>query len=99
MVVIFQLLVPIPIVAQTPFIPASPRCNVKKGKSESARESLSRVRDTEQDVADELLMTREAIEFEKEAISSSYSALWKDRSVRKRFALALVIKAGQQITG
>jgi hypothetical protein len=99
MVVIFQLLVPILIVAQTPFIPESPRWYVKKGKLESARESLSRVRDTEQDVADELLMIREAIEFEKEAISSSYSALWKDPSVRKRFVLALVINAGQQITG
>jgi hypothetical protein len=99
MVVIFQLLVPILIVAQTPFIPESPRWYVKKGKLERARESLSRVRDTEQDVADELLMIREAIEFEKEAISSSYSALWKDRSVRKRFGLALVINAGQQITG
>ena len=99
MVVIFQLLVPLLIVAQTPFIPESPRWYVKKGKLEAARESLSRVRDTEQDVADELLMIREAIEFEKEAISSSYSALWKDRSVRKRFGLALIINAGQQITG
>ena len=99
MVVIFQLLVPILIVAQTPFIPESPRWYVKKGKFEDARKSLARVRDTEQDVADELLMIREAIEFEKEAISSSYSALWKDRSVRKRFGLALIINAGQQITG
>jgi MFS family permease len=99
MVVIFQLLVPILIVAQTPFIPESPRWYVKKGKFESARDSLARVRDTEQEVADELLMIREAIEFEKEAISSSYSALWKDPSVRKRFGLALVINAGQQITG
>ena len=99
MVVVFQLLVPILIVAQTPFIPESPRWYVKKGKFESARDSLARVRDTEQEVADELLMIREAIEFEKEAISSSYSALWKDPSVRKRFGLALVINAGQQITG
>lgn len=99
MVVIFQLLVPILIVAQTPFIPESPRWYVKKEKFESARSSLARVRDTEQEVEDELLMIREAIEFEKEAISSSYSALWKDRSVRKRLALALVINAGQQITG
>ena len=64
MVVIFQLLVPILIVAQTPFIPESPRWYVKKGKFEDARKSLARVRDTEQDVADELLMIREAIEFE-----------------------------------
>jgi hypothetical protein len=40
-------------------------------------------------------MIREALEFEKEAISSSYSALWKDRSVRKRLLLAFVVNAGQ----
>ena len=44
-------------------------------------------------------MIREALEFEKEAISSGYSALWKDRSVRKRLLLAFVINAGQQVTG
>jgi hypothetical protein len=99
MVVIFQLLVPILIVAQTPFIPESPRWYVKKGKFESARSSLARVRDTEQDVENELLMIREAIEFENEAISSTYSALWKDKSVRKRLGLAFIINAGQQITG
>jgi len=75
------------------------RWYVKKGKLDNARNSLTRVRDTVQDVEDELLMIREAIEFEKEAISSSYSALWKDRSVRKRLFLACVINAGQQITG
>lgn len=42
---------------------------------------------------------REALEYEKEAISSNYSALWKDKSLRKRMLLALVINAGQQITG
>lgn len=72
---------------------------VKKGKIDRARASLSRVRDTDQEVEDETLMIREALEFEKEAISSSYSALWKDRSVRKRLLLAFVINAGQQITG
>ncbi|GMF72838.1 unnamed protein product [Aspergillus oryzae] len=51
------------------------------------------------EVEEELLKIREAIEYEKEAISGSYSALWKDKSLRKRMALALVINAGQQITG
>ena len=44
-------------------------------------------------------MIREALEYEKEAISTGYAALWKDRSVRKRLLLAFVINAGQQITG
>ena len=44
-------------------------------------------------------MIREALEYEKEAISSSYTALWKDKSVRKRLLLAFVLNAGQQVTG
>ena len=66
--------------------------------SEKARWALQKVRDTEQEVEEELLSIRASLEFEKE-ISSSYSALWKDRSVRKRLLLAFVINAGQQITG
>lgn len=46
-----------------------------------------------------MLHIREAIEYEKEAISSTYSALWKDRSLRKRMVLALIMNAGQQVTG
>lgn len=100
MVVIFQLMVPVLILAQLPFIPESPRWLLKHGdRQDSARRSLYKVRDTDQDVEDEVLQIREALEFEKEAISSSYSALWKDKSVRKRLMLAFVINAGQQITG
>ncbi|KAK4560423.1 hypothetical protein LTR86_005619 [Recurvomyces mirabilis] len=99
MVVIFQMMIPILIVAQVWFIPESPRWHVKCGKYNTARASLSRVRATEQDVEDELLMITEALQFEKEAISSSYSALWKDRSVRKRLMLAFILNAGQQVTG
>lgn len=72
---------------------------MQHGKWEKARNSLTRVRDTEQEVEDEVLMIREAIEFEKEAISSNYSALWKDKSIRHRLILALILNAGQQITG
>ena len=57
------------------------------------------MRESEQDVEDEILIIREALEFEKEAISSGYSALWKDRSVRKRLLFAFVLNAGQQVTG
>jgi len=100
MVVIFQLLMPILILAQIFFIPETPRWYVQHGnRLEQARASLRRVRDSEQEVEDEILVIREALEFEKEAISSSYSALWKDRSVRKRLLLAFVLNAGQQVTG
>ncbi|WPG99617.1 Quinate permease [Acrodontium crateriforme] len=98
-VVIFQLLMPLLIVAQAFFLPESPRWLTKKDKIDAARRSLRRVRDTDQDVEDELLKIREALEFEKEAISSTYTALWKDPSVRKRLLLAFVLNAGQQITG
>ena len=66
---------------------------------DDARKALTRVRDTDQEVEDELLSIREAIEFEAEAISSGYSALWKDKSIRKRMYLCLILNAGQQVTG
>lgn len=84
MVVIFQLLVPVLILGQIWFVPESPRWYLQHGKIDSARNSLRKVRETEQDVEDEVLIIREALEYEKEAISSSYTALWKDQSVRKR---------------
>ncbi|KAH7130621.1 MFS sugar transporter-like protein [Dendryphion nanum] len=100
MVVIFQILVPIIILAQVFTIPESPRWYIQRGnKIEDARKSLHRVRDTDQEVEDEILAIREAIEFEAEAISSGYSALWKDKSIRKRMYLCLILNAGQQITG
>ncbi|TEY74210.1 hypothetical protein BOTCAL_0075g00120 [Botryotinia calthae] len=100
LVVIFQMLVPIIILTLLPFIPESPRWYVQHGgRVDDARAALRRVRATEQDVEDEILVIREALEFEKEAISSSYSALWKDRSVRKRLILAFILNIGQQLTG
>lgn len=100
MVVIFQMLVPIIILCLLPTIPESPRWYIQHGQQvDKARATLRRVRETEQDVEDEILVIREAIEFEKEAISGSYSALWKDRSIRKRLLLAFVLNMGQQVTG
>lgn len=73
---------------------------IQRGNNiEKARAALLKVRDTPEEVEDELLQIREAIEYEKEAISGNYSALWKDKSLRKRMLLALIINAGQQITG
>ncbi|KAF6836356.1 sugar transporter [Colletotrichum musicola] len=100
MVVIFQMLVPIIILIALPFQPESPRWHVKKNNNvDAARAALRRIRDTEQEVEEELLAIREAIEYEKEAISSGYSALWKDPSLRKRMYLAVVLNIGQQLTG
>lgn len=100
MVVIFQILMPIVILSQIFFIPESPRWHIQKNKNyDAAKASLMRVRDSEQEADDEILTIREAIEFEAEAISSGYSALWKDKSIRKRMYIAMIINAGQQITG
>jgi MFS family permease len=100
MVVIFQMMVPVLIIAALPFQPESPRWHIQKnGNVEAARAALLRIRDTEQEVEEELLAIREAIEFEKEAISHNYSALFKDPSVRKRLYLAFVLNVGQQLTG
>lgn len=98
-VVIFQMMVPIIILTLLPWIPESPRWYLQHNKPDGARASLRRIRETEQEVEDEMLMIREALEYEKEAISSSYSALWKDKSIRKRLLLAFVVNAGQQLTG
>ncbi|USP74257.1 mfs sugar transporter [Curvularia clavata] len=99
-VVIFQMLVPIIILSQVFFIPESPRWYVQKSRNyDQARQSLRRIRDTEEEVEEEITTIREAIEFEAEAISSGYSALWKDKSIRKRMYIAMIINGGQQITG
>jgi len=100
MVVIFQMLVPIIILTQLPFLPESPRWYIQHGdRIDDARASLRRVRHTEQEIEDEILMIREAIVFEKEVVSGNYTALFKDPSIRKRLLLAFVINAGQQLSG
>lgn len=100
LVVIFQMMVPIIIMCLLPFIPETPRWYIQNGgQVEKARAALRSVRDTEQQVEDELLTIREAIEFERELTGSSYQALWKDPSVRKRLLIAFVINGGQQLTG
>lgn len=77
-----------------------PHRYIQRGNNvEKARRALRRVRATDDEVEDELLRIREAIEYEKEAISGTYAALWKDKSLRKRMYLALVINAGQQVSG
>src|SRR3954466_16233337 len=63
MVVVFQLLMPIIILAQVFFLPETPRWLIQHGnKLDKARESLMKVRDTEQEVEEELLAIREALE-------------------------------------
>ena len=100
MVVIFQILVPVIIICLLPFQPESPRWHIQKNNNvEAARAALMSIRDSEQEVEEELLAIREAIEYEKEAISHSYLALFKDASVRKRLYLAFVLNIGQQLTG
>ncbi|KAF5025016.1 hypothetical protein F66182_2884 [Fusarium sp. NRRL 66182] len=99
MVVIFQVLVPIFVIALLPFQPESPRYLIKKGKIDAARSALRRIRETEEEVEEEVLGIQAAIEYEKEAISPGYRALFKDPSIRKRFGIAVVLNVGQQLTG
>ena len=99
MIVIFQLLVPTFIISVIMTLPETPRWHVQHNHIEKARNALRRVRDTEEDVENELLEIREAIEYEKEAISGTYWALFKDPSVRKRLLIAFALNAGQQVTG
>lgn len=100
MVVIFQVLAPIIVIALLPWQPESPRWWIKRHNNiEKARQALRSIRDTEQEVEDEILAIREAIEFEKEVITGSYMALVRDPSIRKRMYLAFIINVGQQLTG
>lgn len=73
--VICQAMVPTMMLILLPTIPESPRWYIQHNKTEHARKSLRTVRKTEWEVEDEILMIREAIKFEKEAISGSYAAL------------------------
>ena len=100
MVVVFQILVPILVIIAMPFQPESPRWHVKKNNNvEAARACLMRIRDSADEAEEELLAIREAVEYEKEAISPGYWALLKDKSIRKRLLLAFVINGGQQLGG
>ncbi|KAH6695341.1 quinate permease [Plectosphaerella plurivora] len=101
MVVIFQALVPAIVCSAIFFIPESPRWYIQKNDNvEGARASLRRIRATEEEVEEELTSIRGAIEYEKEAIGGvTYTALFKDPSVRKRMYLAFVLNVGQQLTG
>ncbi|KAL4868445.1 hypothetical protein BDV12DRAFT_209248 [Aspergillus spectabilis] len=103
MVVIFQLLLPIVIITQLPFMPESPRWLIqRKNDVEGARKVLQQVRDTEEEIDNELASIREAIQYEKEGLDSgkkAYFSLIKDASVRKRLLLTFVLNVGQQLTG
>ncbi|TLD25236.1 hypothetical protein PspLS_05368, partial [Pyricularia sp. CBS 133598] len=100
-VVILQALVPVIIMALIPWIPESPRWHIQRhGDVEGARAALRKVRETEEEVEAEVATIREAIEYEKElSQGSSYKALFRDASVRKRLYLAMVLNVGQQLTG
>ncbi|KAK1238504.1 hypothetical protein MKX07_006650 [Trichoderma sp. CBMAI-0711] len=100
MVVIFQMMVPIIIMILLPFQPESPRWHIQRhGDMEAAKAALRKIRDTEHEIDEEVLAIREALEYEKEAISNNYTALFKDPSIRKRLYLAFIINVGQQLSG
>lgn len=103
MVVIFQLLLPIIITAQLPFMPESPRWLINRHNNvEAARAALRRVRSSDEEIEDEILSIREAIAYEKEAApgkKDAYLALFKDAGIRRRLILCFIINIGQQLSG
>lgn len=96
---LFQLLAPCLIISAIWFCPESPRWLIKHDRLEDAINSLSKVRDDPEVVQHEINDIARALQFEKDEISSGYSALWKDRSIRKRLLLCIVLNVGQQLTG
>lgn len=92
MVVIFQILVPIIIIALLPWQPETPRWHIQRhGDVDAAKACLRKIRDTEQEVEDEVIAIREAVEYEKEITSVGYLALFKEPSLRKRLFLAFIL--------
>lgn len=100
-VTILQLVVPLFICLNLPFMPESPRWCIQKGNQfERAEKILRSIRETEEEVQAEMLSIREAIQFEKEVLAeNSYLILWKDKSVRKRLIIVGLLNVGQQLTG
>lgn len=98
---IFQLLVPVYVLAVLPGLPGSPRWFIKNNKIDKALQSLIATRGDADEAQQELQSIIQAVEFERNSseTSSGYSALWKDKSVRKRLLLAIGMNAGQQLTG
>lgn len=100
LIVIFQVLVPVIVCILLPFQPESPRWWIQRHNNvEEAKKSMRRIRETEAEVEEEVLLIREAIEYEKEAISGSYFALFKDPSIRKRLYLVFILNIMQQLSG
>lgn len=92
MVVIFQMLVPTIIIILLPFQPETPRWHIqRRGDVDAARASLKKIRDTEQEIEEELIAIREAIEYEKEITGVGYMALFKEPSIRRRLFLAFIL--------
>ncbi|KAJ8111661.1 hypothetical protein OPT61_g5802 [Boeremia exigua] len=103
MVVIFQLMLPLLITLQLPFMPESPRWHISRHNDvNAARAALQQVRDSAEEIEDEILCIREAVAYEKEMAPTrwkSYLALAKDASIRKRLMLVFVLNIGQQLSG
>ncbi|KDE03937.1 hypothetical protein MVLG_05629 [Microbotryum lychnidis-dioicae p1A1 Lamole] len=104
LVLIFQLVCPVILLITMPLVCESPRWLAEKGRVDDARRALRRIRDTEEEIESELLEIREALEFEQNELKSTgfysaYKLLWTDKSLRRRFIFALIINAGQQLTG
>ncbi|KAH6613000.1 general substrate transporter [Boeremia exigua] len=102
-VVIFQLILPVIITLQLPFMPESPRWHISRHNNvDAARAALNRVRASHEEIEEEIRCIREAIAYEQEAAPTrwkSYLALIQDASIRKRLILVFIINIGQQLSG
>jgi sugar porter (SP) family MFS transporter len=102
-VVIFQMVLPLAVLVQLPFIPESPRWLISKKKDEeAARRALQRVRADANEIEDELLTIKEVVAYEREAAPNTkqvYLSMIKDPSIRRRLYFAFLINTGQQLSG
>lgn len=84
MTLIFQLLAPTIILPLIFFCPESPRWYIKKDRIEEAVKVLTQIRDDSERVQAEATDICRAIQYEKDNNVTGYSALWTDKSIRKR---------------
>ncbi|KAL0944511.1 sugar transporter [Colletotrichum truncatum] len=98
-VMLFQILAPTIIIVGLQFCPESPRWYMQNDRAEEAAKTLSRIRSDPGQVQMEIQEISAAIAYEKTTISGQWAPLWKDKTVRRRFLLAVGLNIGQQFTG
>lgn len=103
-----QVLSPILLLAGSYWLPRSPRWLISKGKMEEAMTVIKRLRQSSDDPQDlvakeEFYQTKEQLRLEAEKLAktghSVWTAVWKNKSYRKRMAIGFLTQWGAEFGG